>query len=94
MYCSCSSQYADIRLASLQAAEDLYGENSVEVQTVAAAWDAVGVSENGVDPTGIIATQNDKGETKNDIYYDLQGRKVANPTKGLYIVNGKKVVIR
>jgi len=27
-------------------------------------------------------------------YYDLQGRKVAQPTKGLYIVNGKKVVIK
>ena len=26
--------------------------------------------------------------------YDLQGRQVANPTKGLYIVNGKKVVIK
>ena len=26
--------------------------------------------------------------------YDLQGRKVSNPTKGLYIVNGKKVVIK
>ena len=25
--------------------------------------------------------------------YDLQGRKVANPSKGLYIVNGKKIVI-
>ena len=24
--------------------------------------------------------------------YDLQGRKVANPTKGLYIVNGKKYI--
>lgn len=27
-------------------------------------------------------------------YFDLQGRRVAQPTKGLYIVNGKKVVIR
>ena len=26
-------------------------------------------------------------------YYDLQGRRVAQPAKGLYIVNGKKVVI-
>ena len=26
--------------------------------------------------------------------YDLQGRKVTNPTKGLYIVNGKKVIIK
>jgi len=27
-------------------------------------------------------------------YYDLQGRRVAQPTKGLYIVNGKKVIIK
>lgn len=27
-----------------------------------------------------------------DQYYDLQGRRVAQPTKGLYIVNGKKVI--
>ena len=27
-------------------------------------------------------------------YYDLQGRRVAQPTKGLYIVNGKKIVIK
>ena len=27
-------------------------------------------------------------------YYDLQGRKVAQPTKGLYIVNGKKLIIK
>lgn len=27
-------------------------------------------------------------------YYDLQGRQVAQPTKGLYIVNGKKVIIK
>ena len=32
-----------------------------------------------------------KGE---GIYYDLQGRRVAQPTKGLYIVNGRKVVIK
>ena len=27
-------------------------------------------------------------------YYDLQGRRVEHPTKGLYIINGKKVVIK
>ena len=27
-------------------------------------------------------------------FYDLQGRKVAQPQKGLYIVNGKKVVLK
>lgn len=28
-----------------------------------------------------------------DVYYDLQGRRVENPTQGIYIVNGRKVVI-
>lgn len=28
------------------------------------------------------------------VVYDLQGRRVAQPTKGLYIVNGKKVIIK
>ena len=27
-------------------------------------------------------------------YYNLAGQRVANPTKGLYIVNGKKVIIK
>ena len=27
-------------------------------------------------------------------YYNLKGQRVANPTKGLYIINGKKVVIK
>ena len=27
-------------------------------------------------------------------YYDLSGRRVSNPTKGLYIVNGKKVYVK
>ena len=27
-------------------------------------------------------------------YYNLAGQRVAQPTKGLYIVNGKKVVIK
>lgn len=30
----------------------------------------------------------------NGEYYDLQGRRVAQPTKGLYILNGKKVVMK
>jgi len=37
---------------------------------------------------------NDNGELKNDNVYDLQGRRVTKPTRGLYIVNGKKIVIK
>ena len=29
-----------------------------------------------------------------DIYYDLGGRRVENPTNGIYIVNGKKILIK
>ena len=37
---------------------------------------------------------NDKGQMTNDNFYDLQGRKIEKPTKGLYIVNGRKVVVK
>ena len=37
---------------------------------------------------------NDKGEMINDNVYDLQGRRVEKPARGLYIVNGRKVVIK
>jgi len=30
----------------------------------------------------------------NNRYYDMQGRIVAQPQKGLYIVNGKKVLVK
>lgn len=37
----------------------------------------------------------DAAEIDNDapVYYDLSGRRVAQPTKGVYIVNGKKIVL-
>lgn len=28
------------------------------------------------------------------VYYDLQGRRVSNPSKGIYITNGKKIIIK
>lgn len=45
------------------------------------------------DVTGIDATLVNSEKVNSDVF-DLQGRKVANPTKGLYIVNGKKYVIK
>lgn len=44
--------------------------------------------------TGIGATLVNSEERTVKNVYDLQGRRVAQPTKGLYIVNGKKVVIK
>ena len=36
-----------------------------------------------------VSQQNDA-----DVVFDLQGRRVAQPSKGLYIVNGKKTIVR
>ena len=41
------------------------------------------------DETGIATLSHEKTD---NVYYDLQGRRVMNPTKGLFIVNGKKVI--
>ncbi len=42
------------------------------------------------DPTAITAATAEENGT--NVVYDLQGRRVMNPVKGLYIVNGKKVI--
>lgn len=47
-------------------------------------------------PTAIQSVSSgtkDAGATESAVY-DLQGRRIANPGKGLYIVDGKKVVIK
>ena len=43
--------------------------------------------------TGIDSVQGSEF-TVNGEYYNLAGQRVAQPTKGLYIVNGKKVVVK
>ena len=47
----------------------------------------------GDESTGIQTVANSQQPTANSCY-DLQGRRVAEPAKGLYIVDGKKVVIK
>ena len=44
------------------------------------------------DVTAINAVKSNAVE--NGMYYNLAGQRVENPTKGLYIVNGKKVIIK
>lgn len=45
------------------------------------------------DATGITEVRDERIKVGDDIY-DLQGRRVQNPGKGIYIVNGKKVFIQ
>ena len=48
--------------------------------------------ENNV--TGIHSIENGELKIENSEVYNLQGRRVTQPTKGLYIVNGRKMVIK
>ena len=43
-------------------------------------------------PTGVEELKTENGKVKG--IYDLQGRKVENPTKGIYIIDGKKVLVK
>lgn len=43
--------------------------------------------------TGIHGVEAQK-QVENGVFYNLAGQRVAQPTKGLYIVNGKKVVMK
>ena len=45
--------------------------------------------------TNVISIENGELKIENDKYYDLNGRRVLYPTKGgVYIYNGKKIVIK
>lgn len=48
----------------------------------------IGVSDDGTTGIGGVTVENG-GE-----YYNLQGQRVATPSRGIYIVNGKKIVIK
>ena len=51
------------------------------------------VSEDAGIPDGIEAVSGNN-ETKDRVFYSISGVKVSNPTKGIYILNGKKVIVK
>lgn len=61
----------------------------------AAAKGTVYIDFDNIDaPTTGINNVQDQDAAKGKVVYDLQGRRVENPQHGVYIVNGKKVVIK
>jgi hypothetical protein len=59
---------------------------------------AINFYVDGISMTGDITGIAEKPQTsklKSQTIYDLQGRRVVTPQKrGLYIINGKKVIVR
>ena len=66
------------------------GKAYIQLPADAPALDFIGF---GSETTGINDVRSKMADVRGD-FFDLQGRKVANPTKGLYIVNGKKVMVK
>ena len=74
------------------------GPNKAYLQVLSSAFAAARrvhmVFEDEEDVTGVNAL-NDKLKMKNDkAVYDLQGRRVSKPTRGLYIKDGKKMMVK
>ena len=62
---------------------------------IANAGEARSLSVVFADETTGISTVNGEGFKANGShYFDLQGRRVVNPASGLYIVSGKKVIVK
>lgn len=52
----------------------------------------ISFDDNNNGATGIDAIESN--EESREVIYDLHGQRVQNPTKGVYIINGKKMVIK
>ena len=66
--------------------------NTDAISTLARELDfEIGFADDGV--TSVNEVRNLKNELSVD-FFNLAGQRVAQPTKGLYIVNGKKVIIK
>lgn len=90
------SDYEDAVKGSLMAAADLYGENAPECESVRQAWAAVGLVDNSSSAIGTVLSAPRPADTT---VYTLSGVRLGSNTTeglapGLYIQNGKKIVVR
>lgn len=68
------------------------GHAYLHVSAAQARTRTIGIG--GEDTTGIENSFIDENESGEKVIYNLNGLRVKNPTKGLYIINGKKVLIK
>ncbi|WP_217275282.1 M4 family metallopeptidase [Hymenobacter sp. BRD128] len=84
VYMTASSTYANARSYSIQAATDLYGAGSTQVQAVTNAWYAVGVGAayGGTTPPPTTSYCTSKGTSQSYEYIDLVNIGSINRTSG------------
>ena len=61
--------------------------------TTSISANSLSISFDDDETTGVSDVRGKMADGRSDIY-NLNGQKVLNPTKGLYIVNGKKVMVK
>lgn len=67
----------------------------LDTETQAAAKDlSFSFCSDNLEAAGINNISQNVNKTDNDVIYDLQGRRVVNPSNGVYIVKGKKLFIK
>ncbi len=77
--------------ATLKEAKLIKADDTEETLSASAAWGCTVKSKSAPKPTGIHAIKYVKSEDDGAIY-NLQGQRVDNPKKGIFIKGGKKVV--
>ena len=89
-----TNAYAELSLEGIDMAAKLEGKDKLMVQCNkegGAAFNFTDIILVKKDGTAISAVKAQKAAAEGE-YFNLAGQRVAQPTKGLYIVNGKKII--
>ena len=89
-----TNEYAELNIENIDMAAKLADVNRLMVQCNkedGEPFNFTAIILVKKDATGIENVANSQDQTANSQFFNLAGQKVMNPTKGLLIVNGKKV---
>lgn len=85
----------EVVLISIEGKGHWHSNDPASVITTEEIWNfCKRYSLKGIRNTGIYNIKMDKRPKKDDAYYSLLGEKWENPLRGIYIRNGKKIIIK
>lgn len=85
--------FYNVATTATSAAGKAYLETTTALATESTGARVAWIFEND-GTTGIDSAKHSAERSSQNTLFDLEGRAVAQPTKGLYIKNGKKVIVR
>ena len=92
-----TNEYAELSLDNIDMAARLADVDRLMVQCNKEGGDPFNFTAIvlvGKESTGIRNLTVSPSSSASDVMFDLQGRQVTQPAHGLYIVNGKKIIVR